>query len=245
MLAKLPGKVCVAVVALLVSVPSVALAQDDIDPEELYGDKSSELAEGAPAQLGVGVRLRYVFMPKAMIELFVDAASSGVGHPGFGLEIVRRKGNFDIVLGIEYESIAPDDGLFLEKGDTPGVPGENPDFTEFPDFGLLGLDVVFVWHKTIVERVDFRYGAGIGIAAVLGDVVQTDTTCSVQGDINSCVKDLNGEQVNEKSDDVPPVVPLVNVLIGTRIELAPQLTVNVEAGFRDLFYFGVGTTYLF
>jgi len=80
---------------------------------------------------------------------------------------------------------------------------------------------------------------------VLGDVVQTDTTCSVQGDIDSCVIDPGGAQVKEKSDDVPPVVPLVNILFGTRIEVAPQLTVNVEAGFRDLFYFGVGTTYLF
>lgn len=245
MLARLPGRVCVALVALLVSVPSVALAQDDVDPDDLYTDKDKEMTEAAPAQLGVGLRVRYVMMPKSIIELFVDSASSGVGHPGFGLEVVRRKANFDIVLGVEYENISPDDGLFLEKGDTPGVPGENPDFVEFDGFGLLGLDVAFVWHKEIVPKVDFRYGAGIGIAAVLGDVIQTDTACSVQGDIDSCVEDPTAPQQHEKSEDVPPVVPLVNVLLGARFEVAPNLTVNAEAGFRDLFYMGLGTTYLF
>jgi len=246
--------------ALVLVTPATALAQgddapedkkfqsddDEVLPDDIVGEKPLE--QGAAAQLGIGLRMRYVFMPEGMLELFLEDAPSGMAHVGFGLEIVRRKGNFDIVVGLEYENIAPDDGLYLESGDVPGTPGGgmNPDETEFDSFALLGADVSFIWHAQIVPKVDFRYGAGIGIGAVLGSIYQTDTNCSVQGDINSCTPITGGGgDIHVKNEDVPPVVPIVNVLIGTRIEVAPQLTLNIEGGFRDVFYLGAGTTYLF
>jgi hypothetical protein len=242
------GIVLGTAMGLVPGVSSTAHAQDSGDPtpDDLYDDKTERLEAGDAAQFGVGVRLRYVFVPKGMIELFLEEVPSGVGHPGFGFEFVRRKANFDLVVGLEYENISPEDGMYLEKGDEPGINGQNPDFVEFDGFAMLGLDVAFLWHSEIAPRIDFRYGAGIGIAAVLGDIIQTDTMCPPPPtSTGSCTPDLGGEQVNEKNEDVPPVVPIVNLLIGSRIELAPQLTLNVEAGFRNLFYMGVGTTYMF
>ncbi len=213
-------------------------------PPDEFADK--ELKDDLDSKLGVGLRIRQLFVPEGIIELFLEDVPSGVSTTGFGLEIVRRKGDFDIVVGLEFENVSPDDGLYLEKGDTPGLPGEDPDFVEFQDFATAGVDVSFVWHAEIAPKVDFRYGAGIGLALVLGDIIQTDTNCSTVGEIGSCSKDINGEQVNEKNEDVPPVVPIVNLLVGARIEVLPQLTVNLEGGLRaPLFFFGIGTTYLF
>jgi len=233
--------------ALLVAVPATAWAQneddapetkqfqddDDVLPEDITADKPLE--QGAPAQFGIGLRVRYVFMPESMLELFLEDAPSGAAHPGFGLELVRRKGDFDIVLGLEYANISPDDGLYLESGDVPGTAGGgmNPDLTEFEDFAMLGADVSFIWHQKIVSKVDFRYGAGIGVAAVLGKILQTDTNCSVMGDINSCTPITGGGDIRVENQDVPPAVPIVNILAGVRLEVAPQLTVNVETGFRQ------------
>jgi hypothetical protein len=228
--------------------PGLASAQDDPlgdEAPEPGAVKAPSLPPSPATQFGVGARARYVFLPEGMLELFLEDVPSGVSTAGFGLELVRRRGGFDIVLGLEYENIAPDEGLYLEKGDTPGEPGENPDLVTFDNFSLLGLDVEFLWHTEIVPKVALRYGAGIGVAAVLGELRQTDTRCTTIGDIDSCIVDPTAEQQNEKSEDVPPVVPVVNVLVGARVELAPQLSLNVEAGFRNLFYAGVGTTYLF
>ncbi|RMH45003.1 MAG: hypothetical protein D6689_01060 [Deltaproteobacteria bacterium] len=241
--------IAIAALATFASAPARAQSEDDLgdaDPDAVgAADDAGRLDEGPAARFGLGVRARYVFFPKGLLELFVDSASSGVSRTGFGVEFVRRKANFDLVVGLEYDNVSPEDGLWLEKGDTPGVPGENPDFVEFDGLATLGLDVAFVWHHPLASRVSLRYGAGIGVAAVLGDVIQTDTRCTVQGDINSCSPDPNGEQVNEKSEDVPPAVPIVNLLLGARIDVAPQLSLNIETGFRDVFYAGLGTTYMF
>lgn len=217
--------------------PAVAHAQDDDDE---VGDaiEATALPETAAAKLGVGLRGRYVFMPKGVIELFLVSAESGVATAGFGLELVRRKADFDIVLGLEYENISPDEGFYQDEE------GEDPDRVEFDGFAMLGLDVNFVWSTELAPKLHLRYGAGIGVAAVLGDVLQTDLNCPNLDDFNTCVVDPTGDQ-NEPSEDVPPVVPIVNVLLGARFDVLPNLSVNVETGFRNLFYAGLGATYFF
>src|SRR5688500_6125335 len=83
-----------------------------------------EVEEAAPVlekkaiQWGVGARVRYVFVPQSMLNLFLDHSTS-MNSAGFGLEVVRRKENFDIVFGLEYENVSPKDGYYLEKGDVP------------------------------------------------------------------------------------------------------------------------------
>jgi hypothetical protein len=232
---------CAGMCLVLVSVlcPQIAGAQANATND------SEALVTADRARFGVGARLRYVFMPESILEAFVEDAPSGVGRAGFGIELLRRKGNFDIVVAIEYEGIAPEDGLFLEKGDVPGQPGQNPDLVEFEGFALLGVDASFIWHQRIAPRVDLRYGAGIGIAAVLGDIFQTDTACVPGGGIESCMPDPSAPQQHDKAENVPPVVPLVNVLVGLRTEIQPRWYVNLEGGFRNLFYVGLGTAYLF
>lgn len=241
------------VIAVLSLGPTVAHAQDDDAPDDERrpsGDDyvpedttAKPLAAGPTTQLGVGLRIRNVFMPEGMIELFLEDVPSGVSQLGFGLQLVRRKGNFDITVGLDYHSVEPEEGLYLEKGDTPGVRGENPDEVEFEGLALVGLDVSFIWHQPFGDKFALRYGAGIGLGFVLGEIYQTDTNCAVMGDIDSCTMDPTAPR--EKQEDVPPVVPIVNVLLGGRFNVVEQLSLDFELGFRDLFYVGVGSTYFF
>ena len=96
---------------------------------------------------------------------------------------------------------------------------------------------------------------------VLGDLRSTDTTC----DNTTTLRDLddgdlqglgpfttaNGHctvpdpATNSIVENKPPVVPIVNLLLGFRINLGEKMNINIEGGFRDVFFAGTGVTFVF
>src|SRR6185295_8443243 len=56
-------------------------------------------------EYGVGVRLRSVWVPKALLELFVERSAGGAHNYGFGVDLSRRRGTTELQLGFEYERI--------------------------------------------------------------------------------------------------------------------------------------------
>ena len=133
---------------------------------------------------------------------------------GYGLEFVRRKGDFEIHIGIEHENVSPDDGFWLEKGDDPRIDGEEPDFVEFDGLSWTTLDAEFVFLKSLGKGFELRYGAGFGLGIVHGEVLQTDSMCPADvTDIQEQCTAGGGEQVNDPAD-LPPVFPVVNILFG-------------------------------
>ena len=198
------------------------------------------------AEYGIGVRFRTVYVPKFMLELFVEEASSGVFEPGFGLELSRRKGNFELVLGFEYESLSPENGFWLDKDADPNVPEETPDLLEFDDFSWITADLAFLFNAALNDQLTFRYGAGLGIGVVLGEVLQTDSTCVAGTDDirEDCMENPNGAQVDEPAD-LPPVFPVVNLIVGLQWRPIEKLSVNLETGFRTVGFFGLSSNYYF
>jgi hypothetical protein len=209
------------------------------------GEASEAVTGVHKRRWGVGLRMRYVFLPKGVLELFLDHATS-MSSVGFGAEVVTRKGDFDVVFGFEYEGIAADNGLYLEKGDDPRSTTDGPDLVEFDGLALLAFDASFIWHAKLSSKVHLRYGGGIGLGFVLGDVLQTDYIClsGQLDDPTQCTPQPGGKN-RVPSEDVPPVVPIINFLLGARFNVSEQISLNVEGGFRDVFYLGVGTNYIF
>lgn len=197
-------------------------------------------------EYGVGLRLRGVFEPAFMMNLFVEEQTSGgLFKPGFGLELNRRKGDFELVLGFEYESLSPSDGYWLEKGDDGTSPGQTPDFVDFDGLSWFTTDLTFMFHSPMSEKVAFRYGAGFGLGIVFGDALQTDTNCTGTDFENDCTLDTGGgAQVNDPAD-IPPVFPVVNLILGAQFRPSRQVSINVETGLRTLFFFGISGTYYF
>jgi|GEM_PF-1334218 len=241
-----------------------AWAQDD----EFADEDSAAATEDEPSAtaaasnqppasaLGVGFRTRGVILPEGMLELFIEEVPGGVFQPAFGLEVIRRKGQFDVVFGLDYHSLEaecpedPEPCLYLEKGDDASTSGEYPDDVEFDGFGMIGLDVAFVWHEPITDFFSLRYGAGLGLGIILGEVRQTDTICSpgptdtIQ-EPGRCIPVTSGGQIDEPNEDIPPVVPIVQAMFGGRFDIIENLSLNVEVGFRNLLYFGGGVAYFF
>jgi hypothetical protein len=213
-----------------------------IEPEE-------KLQPEEPGAVGLAVRGRFIFLPSAIMNLFLSHSTS-LAQYSFGAAFVRRKGNFDIEFGLEYANVSPKDGYYLEKGNDPGVQGQYPDRIHFDNFSMISADATFIWHTDIVPTVQFRYGAGIGIGFLLGNIVATKQMCST----GTSTGDLDDPNANGKCSDIPgsttnkskpPVLPIVHLLAGVRFKLIDQLILNVEIGIRDLPFVGVNIGYFF
>jgi hypothetical protein len=235
--------------------PAAEPSEGEATPPE--GEGGTLVKQSNKRKWGVGARLRYVFVPQAMLNLFLEHSTS-MNSVGFGAEVVGRKGESDIVFGIEYDGASPENGLYQDKGDDPGLctsdAGKCPDYTRFDGLGMIGLDASFIWHANLSSKVQLRYGGGLGIGIVTGAIYQTKmrcqpgTTVSDLDDPNACgdpTVGANQVEPEKKSDDVPPVVPIINALIGARFLISDNLAVNVETGFRDLFYLGMGADWIF
>jgi hypothetical protein len=237
-------------IAFFAASGAFAFASGYAEAQELEESEEEEgLVDEAPiadentVRHGVGLRLRYILVPKALIEVFMEEASSGVGHPGFGLEYVRRKKNFEFSVGFEYDKLYPDDGAFVERGGAPEIPGTT-DIVEFDNLSWLTIDAAFVYHHKLTEKLALRYGGGIGIGYVMGEIIETDANCMGSTDINDCRKQPGAAQFEEKQDffRFPPVF---NVVGGLQFTPADNFAVNFEFGMRTVFYTGLGAHYYF
>ncbi len=234
--------------ALFPPAPAFAQEETTAEPTEAAsGDIEEELEPEDDSRWGFGPRVRYLFLPQSVLELFLDHATS-LSSFSIGGELSYRLDTLDIVVSLDYSNGDAEDGLYLEKGDNANTVEGAPDFTEFDGFGLLSVDITFLWHLALHDRVALRGGLGLGAGLVLGEIYQTDTVCvgiddpSQLDDPNACTKTPGTRKVDE---DVPGVIPVVNLLLGLRFKVTPDLTVNVEGGFRNAFFFGVGGGYFF
>jgi hypothetical protein len=209
---------------------------DDIEKEK----------QRTKSAIGVGGRFRFVLVPGFIRNIFFDYSPSASALV-MGAEVIRRRGNLDIVFGLEYWRVQADDSLILDKGDNPSMPDEAPDFVDFKSLGGIGADVQFTWHTEIAPMLDFRYGAGIGVVIPVGSATQTDTECMP----NTSADDLDdrdrcpnipGSTVDA---NIPPILPLPTLLAGLRFSPIEQFSFNLEVGMHFLFYGGLTIDYFF
>lgn len=228
--------------------PAAAFGQglilDDDDDDSPAVTASAQAEPGA--SLGIGLRVRQIFMPKAMIELFVEEMPGTTSQTGFGLEFIREKGNFAFVLGVEYESLAAAEGLWLDKGDSLDR-GDEPDLVEFEDFGWVGVDATFLWQSRLTSWFALRYGAGIGIGYFLGEVLRSDRACpDGELDLAQCGPSPAPSMADRTpEDDIPPVFPIINVVLGAQFRPIENIAINIEGGLRTVPFVGTSVAYMF
>jgi hypothetical protein len=195
------------------------------------------------AKLGVGVRMRYIHVPHQVLELFVERSAGSGSHPGFGIELIREKGDMTFTVGLEYESIAPRDGIYIDKGDR--IPDDPVDYVEFDGFSWVTLDFSFVGHQKLgTELLALRYGAGLGLGYIRGNVLRTDYVCSDEN-VSSCEQDPAAVDVKNPDPDIPPLFPVLNVLVGIQIRPLENVAINSEGGIRTVPFVGTTVAVLF
>lgn len=195
----------------------------------------------AGTKIGLGVRLRNVRIPQSLLEVFVGRAPAGSSNVGIGLELSRRKGQFEVQFGAEYEKISIENGIWVDKGDS--IPADEPDYVEFDNFAWVTAELSFMYHTPIVPQFAVRYGGGAGIGVFMGDIIRTDYRCT-SSSYDSCNESPDAENIKTPYD-LPPVMIVINAIVGVQIRPTDEIFINVEGGIRSMPFFGMTAGYYF
>lgn len=219
-------------------------------------------------EYGADLRIRSVWVPQSLVNLFVERSAGGIQNWGWGFDLIRRRGNLELQLGFEHENLPPPEGVWINKGDT--VPANSADYILSPDhapggaqLGWYTLEFTFMNHAPINKYVSFRYGGGAGLGIVSGALYRWDTACAPTATnanpAPGCVPgdQVSGGQGHTSSDgngapestpvkyNLPPVFPVVNAIIGFQIKPTPKAVINIEGGIRTFPFFGFSGGYFF
>jgi hypothetical protein len=225
---------------------------------------------GLPSKYALGVRVRGIFVPKSFLSPYLQAATS-MSSASLGREFIYRKATYDVVTSLDFSFLDVQDGNYLAKGH---VASDDTHYAQFRNLNFLSADVSIIGHHTwdTAPWFEFRYGAGVGLGLVMGNVLLTNdwSACTAQNasDIKQChpvgvdltskdkEKQLQATSGPPSSDtaatphrhaspDKPPVMAVLNVLVGFKFRLHPHVSAQVEVGFRDAMFVGAGLHYWF
>ena len=227
---------------------ATAHAQAALDDDDNTKPAAATASEANPneARMGVGLRIRQTYVPRSIIELFVDKAAGGSSETGFGFELFRRKGDFEVQLGLEYEAIYITPGIWVQKGEAPNNGGA--DNVSFHDFGWFTVEATFLNHTPLNKYVAIRYGGGAGIGILKGSVNRTDSDCPGitdpnQADHNTC---HDAPNPNDNTPyNLPPVFPVINAIVGLQVRPTDNIVINIEGGIRTIPFFGKTIGFMF
>jgi hypothetical protein len=220
---------------------------------------------GGDVEYGLGVRLRSVWIPKSVLQLFVTRAAGGAHNYGLGVDLSRRRGSTELQLGFEYEHVNVGQGVWINKGDNVAM-GDEADYVLGPDpstgsghqFGWFTLEFSFFNHAEITPWLSVRYGAGLGLGILIGEIDHYNIICA-PGATNAspepgCVppQRFNGTGMYREGQEtlVPydlgtPVFPVVNAVVGLQFKPTDHTTINLEGGIRTMPFVGVSSSMFF
>ncbi len=244
---------CAAAAAMLVVWLAPQAASAQLTEEEAKYLKEKQV--GPETIYVLTPRVRAIVMPDFVWDLFLERHSShweGQTNLSFGMEFLLRKPSYDLSFAADFTDYSQPDDWFLEKDD----PARKADFTTIP-LEIISLTVGVKWFFDISPVFGLFLGGGLGAGVILGEVEKTDPSpeCLLaldsQADINDsagldrppCVDSAGRAQLTpgstEIEEDIPPVLPLVNLSFGAQFTIADHYVIRLETG-MDLLYFYSG-----
>jgi hypothetical protein len=265
----------VALASIIVTtVSTAALAGPALDDDKKASSAAmaTDVTPTGPTEeaveYGVGIRLRHVVLPTFMLNLFVARAADGAGNNGIGVDFTRRRGNLELQLGFEYEHVNVGQGVWIQSGQQ--VPKDDPDYVLSPDnagndLGWFTIEFTFLNHAPINKYMSFRYGGGLGLGIITGELDHYNIHCTGSPTNDApepgCTPARFGGQGIYTDDDgnptpgnaqptpskysLPPVFPVINAIIGLQFKPMEKWTINLETGIRTLPFIGIDSSYFF
>ena len=189
---------------------------------------------------GMGAKVRRAQISPWVQKLFLDSTPGTATMDGAGLDFTRRNGSSEVVFGFGYDRLDAREGYYLEKGGDPLVPGK-VDHVTFEKPRWYTAELTVISHARIHKLLEFRYGAGIGVGLVRGKVLKTDALCTGSNLQQDCMINPAGLEV-DKPASIPPVLPVINVLVGLQFRPFDFLHLHIDAGLHTVPYASVGAT---
>ncbi|HEX7843914.1 MAG TPA: hypothetical protein VF469_40845 [Kofleriaceae bacterium] len=245
-------------------VPAAAASPGPPDCGKVPGDPRCQalgvVDKDNEVDFGVGVRLRSVWLPRSILELFVTRAAGGAHNYGIGVDLTRRRGTTELQLGFEYEHINIGQGVYINKGDDVAT-GDEADYVLGPNasrhqFGWFTIEFTFLNHAEITKWLAVRYGGGIGLGILNGEIDHYNILCTNATNTApepGCVprRFPGGTGAYTEGTEtlvaygLPPVFPVVNAILGLEIKPTDKMTINIEGGIRTLPFVGVSSSVFF
>jgi len=191
--------------------PGTARAQTDPPPASsgtMLAPPTSGSLLAAPASQGesphaLALRARWVTLPGWALSPYLAAHTQLDDGWGVGLEYLYRRTSFDVVVSLDYSWLQAADGNFLGKSNNPAT--ENH-FTRFDKLSSLSADVSLIGHWNLTTWMEIRFGAGLGIGYVFGDIYQitnnSGCTADNAGDPTKCFPKTTGVVYPTTPDNV-------------------------------------------
>jgi hypothetical protein len=136
----------------------------------------------------LGWRLRYIFVPNTFFQPYLQN-STQMNSVSTAMEFIYRKDTYDVVTSLDFSYLNVDDGNWLSNNHDPSL---DTHYLQFRNLSFLSVDVSIIGHHTWAGApwFELRYGAGVGLGVVFGDVLTTNngTQCTAAnaGDTNQC-----------------------------------------------------------
>ncbi|HTA19703.1 MAG TPA: hypothetical protein VK989_10450 [Polyangia bacterium] len=223
---------------------------------------------------GVALRLRWVSVPSWMLNLFTKR-NVPLSSYATALELMRRKGEFDFIVSVGYQNMSPPDGNWLGRGNNPATDTDYVQFKGLGFVGI-DASFVWHSYLNDWFGLHYGAGLGVGIVTgqmlrtsdgsggcteqnagnVAGchpvGITCPNGTCS---DADLAGLNRGGSMATDSATtphrfvdpNVPPALPIVNVLVGVDFRL-PHVRgweAKIEGGFYDAFFLGGGVGYTF
>ncbi len=198
-------------------------------------------AHADKADFGLGISARQLQLTRGVAEVFADAAPAGTRTEGYSLEFARRGKDIEFVLGFGYDDLQASDGYYLETAGDPLVPGQ-VDLTDFTGFHWYTIDATFIGYLELHKILAFRYGAGLGVGLLRGQITRTDSICTSDNIQRDCSPDPDGAQQDE-AIAFPPVLPVFHTHVGLQFRPIEGMAINIDAGLRTVPYFGASAMF--
>lgn len=232
-----------ALLGLLTPATSFAQYVDRDDPARF----ESELDKDDFMMVG---RFRAVHLPGFMLDLFFDEHANtwqdDQTNFAYGAEFSwRRKRDFEIGFAIDYANLSMPSQFWLASGDPP----EDGDWTTV-DAQLLSVVISSYWFWNPQPWLSPYIGGGIGPGVMLGDVLKYNpkpgSPCRQPGVLGppECYTldnqpDLEANFDPPVEEDIPPVIPVINVVGGLRFNIQKHAVLKLEVGFQNYAFGGI------
>lgn len=231
--------------------------------DEGIDEDVEEAASGSSGSSGyaVGARYRGIYLPKAVLNWFVEGGDS-VYVNGMGPTFSIRDGNMEYVLSAWLALYSLDPVPIKSSSDAEEA-------WEIIDASLKSLYLTFdyLWHTRLASTLELNFGGGAGIGYLFGELHRQQATLVAGGtpgnpaDFVPCVGVNNPPQggycddINNHYGDYgepnwfnggakPVLFPWITGQVGLRYQPHPNFIARLELGLGTSgLFFGVGADY--
>lgn len=129
----------------------------------------------------LGARVRGGWLTPAMIGAVAQTTSSLSTVSG-GIEFIARRPTYDVVTSLDVTFLDITDGNWLGNGRDPSLDTHWIQFGPFGQLSFVSVDVSIIGHTRLTKWLEFRYGAGVGLGGIVGDIhmINNGHQCTAQ-----------------------------------------------------------------